>query len=250
MSEQPNTGFDVSRMTEMNNQVNDDLVVGLVGEGKKFKTVGDLAKGKLEADDFIERLKTENKALRETLEKESNPDDVLAKISNYLSKNKEENGTTATPSSNQSTKEPLSEEKVLELLGKRDQQERAKSNVSNFNATVAGLFKDKASEVVSKRLGDLGMEGTEFTRLVEKNPKAALALLGVKESAMGSAGSTTMQPSVNTEAYFGDAGGVTDTRNFAYFQKLRREMGEKYYSPEMQAQVFEARKKLGDAFWK
>jgi hypothetical protein len=42
-------------------------VSDLVGEDKKFKTVEDLAKGKLEADSYIEQLKEENRIAREKL---------------------------------------------------------------------------------------------------------------------------------------------------------------------------------------
>ena len=42
----------------------EDLLASLVGEGRKFKTPGDLARGKIEADNFIEKLKEENTALR------------------------------------------------------------------------------------------------------------------------------------------------------------------------------------------
>ena len=41
-----------------------DPLQELVGEGKKFKSIEDLAKSKVEADRFIDKLKSENDALR------------------------------------------------------------------------------------------------------------------------------------------------------------------------------------------
>src|SRR5690606_26975993 len=50
----------------------------LVGEDKKYKTVEDLAKSRLEADEFIERLKRENAEMRGTLsEKEAEYERIL-----------------------------------------------------------------------------------------------------------------------------------------------------------------------------
>lgn len=239
MSEQSST-FDISA---------DDrpIVAELVGEGKKFKSVDDLAKGKLEADKFIEKLTVENKALREALDSEGSPDEVLKRINALLqSKGGSENATAQT--GNQPQKESLTEEKVLELLSKKEREDRLKNNVNSFNASVNKAFGPKTAEVIAARLDELGMEQDVYKDLVQRNPNAALRILGLKDSGVSG---TSMESSVNTEAYFGEAGkGNGEVQNFAYFNKLRRELGERYYEPHIQKQVFEQRKKLGDAFWK
>ena len=242
MSEQSGT-FDISAQGP--------LVQELVGEGKKFKSVDDLAKGKLEADGFIEKLKVENAALREALNTEANPDEILARINGLLqSKDRSTTNTTdQTSNQSQSTAAPLTEEKVLELLSKREQEEKIKQNVNSFNASVNKAFGPKTGEVIATRLDELGMDEDTFKDLAARNPNAALRILGLNKEGGVSAG--TVNPSVNTEAFFGDAGkGNGEVQNFAYFTKLRREMGERYYEPHIQKQVFEARKRLGDAFWK
>lgn len=238
MSGQPST-FDITNSATT-------VVNELVGEGKKFKTVDDLAKGKLEADQFIDKLTTENKALREALDSDGNPDEVLKRINELLQSKGSENATATK--SNQSPSESLTEEKVLELLSRREREEKLKSNVARFNTDVVKAFGDKSQEVVATRLNELGMDQAVFSDLASRNPNAALRILGIKDdgAVSGSLGS-----SINTEAYFGDAGKGNDgTQNFAYFQKLRRELGVDYYTPEIQKKVFEARKKLGEAFWK
>jgi hypothetical protein len=242
MSEQSGT-FDISAPGP--------LVAELVGEGKKFKSVDDLAKGKIEADGFIEKLKVENAALREALNTEADPDEILKRIGSLLQA-KSERSTTNTPdqtsNQSQSTAAPLTEEKVLELLSKREQEDKIRQNINSFNANVTKAFGDKTGEVIASRLDELGMDEAQFKDLAARNPNAALRILGLKEGGV-SAGS--MSSSVNTEAFFGEAGkGNGEVQNFAYFTKLRRELGERYYEPHIQKQVFEARKKLGDAFWK
>jgi hypothetical protein len=239
MSEQPST-FDITGGTTT-------LVTELVGEGKKFKSVEDLAKGKLESDTFIEKLKTENAALREALDSEGGPDEVLKRINELLRSKTGSENATATKG-NQATSESLTEEKVLELLSKREREEKLKGNVSTFNSNVTKAFGAKAAEVVATRLDELGMDQASLSDLASKNPNAALRLLGIKESGVSGG---AMEASVNTEAYFGPAGqGNGEKQNFAYFQKMRRELGMKYYEPHIQKQVFESRKKLGTDFWK
>lgn len=238
MSEQPST-FDITNTATT-------IAAELVGEGKKFKTVDDLAKGKLEADNFIEKLKTENAALREALDSDGSPDEVLKRINDLLQSKGSENATATK--GNQSQSESLTEEKVLELLSKREQEAKIRRNVELFNSNVNKAFGEKTGEVLATRLGELGMERETFNDLAARNPNAALRILGLKDT--GATGGS-MDSSINTEAYFGDAGKGNDGKqNFAYFQKMRREMGMAYYEPEIQKQVFESRKKLGDAFWK
>jgi hypothetical protein len=242
--------FDITQMGTKpdGNSSQSDLLGELVGEGKKFKTVDDLAKGKLEADSFIERLQTENKALREAMVSDDTPDVVLAKINELLvSKGSDKNTTTAQVNQTK-PQESLSKEEVLELLTKREMDQRRTNNVNRFNAQVNKAFGDKTGEVLATRLGELEMDPELFSAMVEKNPEAALRVLGLKESGMSSG---VFDSSVNTEAFFGPSGkGSGEKQNFAYFNKLRRELRERYYEPEIQKQVFEARKKLGEDFWK
>jgi hypothetical protein len=241
MSEQSGT-FDISSPGP--------LVTELVGEGKKFKSVDDLAKGKVEADGFIEKLKVENAALREALNSEANPDEILARINGLLQSKDRSDKNTLDQTSNQSQSPaaPLTEEKVLELLSKRERDTKINQNVNSFNASINKAFGNKAGEVIATRIGELGMDEAEFKDLAARNPNAALRILGLRE---GGVSAGTLAPTVNTEAFFGEAGkGNGEVQNFAYFTNLRRELKERYYEPHIQKQVFEARKRLGDAFWK
>lgn len=223
-------------------------VAELVGDGKKFKSVDDLARGKIESDRFVEKLKTENAALREALDSDANPEEILRRIDAVLKSQGGSRSDTTDQTSNQSqTGSQLTEEKVLELLKQQKAQERAKENRARYEASVAKAFGEKSAEVIATRIDELGMDQTELLNLAQRNPAAALRLLGIRDS--GASGGT-MESSVNTEAFFGDAGkGNGEVQNFQYFQRLRRELKERYYEPQIQKQVFEARKKLGDKFW-
>mgnify|MGYP000205087855 CR=1 FL=1 len=58
-------------------QTTSDIVSALVGEGKKYKTLDDLAKGYINADGFIEQLKAENRELKEKATAAKTVDDVI-----------------------------------------------------------------------------------------------------------------------------------------------------------------------------
>lgn len=249
MSEQQ-SGFSLDGMTRQQGQgeggEGDNLLATLVGEGKKYKTVEDLAKSKLEGDLFIDTLKTENRAYREAL-LSGDEDAIEAARAALAAKSK---GDPATQQkSNQSPKQSsLSKEDILSIVDERDRTLAAQRNVEQFNGVVTQAFGDKANDAVQAKLKELGMPHSELTKLVETSPKAALKMLGVEPSQKQVAQPGKGEAPVNTAAFF--ANDDSKTENWAFFQKLRRELKSDYYRPEVQQRVMAARMKLGDAFWK
>ena len=79
----------------------------LVGEGKKFATVEDLAKGKQESDRFIEQLQGELSGLREDLGKRMTSEQVLEEINRQKVAEKE-----AAESRNEEPTSPQTSEKT------------------------------------------------------------------------------------------------------------------------------------------
>lgn len=235
MDEQTNTS---------NTNGDNDLVTSLVGEGKKFKTVEDLAKGKVAADTFIQQLQLENKALREAMDNGDDTAGIMTRINELLSKKDERTATNQT--SNQSQPESLTKEEVLDLLNRRDQDKTLRHNSDLFKNAITKALGDKADETVATRLQSLGLDKELFDTMVARSPQSALSLIGIKDTVSNATSGKDV--TLNTEAYF--ANSDNSKQNFAHFQKLRKELGAKYYEPEIQKQVFEARKRLGDAFWK
>jgi hypothetical protein len=233
-------------MTDSNSET---LLATLVGEGKKYKTVDDLARSRVEADSFIDRLKIENGALREAISTEANPDELIRRITEVV--NAKTSGSVkepaqATGNQPQSGTPSLSEEKVLELLNRRDAEQKSRANKAMYDAAVAKAFGDKQTELVTQRLGELGTSKEAFERIATESPQLALRALGINDHGQVAPGS--LGASVNTEAFFGNRGG--DVRNFAHYDALRKAQGMAFYSPETQKAMFEDRKRLGDAFWK
>lgn len=253
MSEQTSTVFGTQTATPNvtsggSEQV--DPVTLLVGDGKKFKTVQDLAKGKLESDSFIERLTAENKALREAAASGTDTTDIQAKIEQLLAAQKG-SGQTSTPASNQSQPEPLTTEKVLDLLDRREQAKALANNSSYFNNTISKSLGDKAGEIVMQRLNDLGLDKETFDSIVARNPQSALKLVGVKETPVQPQGDVSAKGgTVNTAALLAAGSNGTEVQNHAYFEKLRKSMGSKFFTTEISNAMIEARKKLGPDYFK
>jgi len=244
MSEQSSNVLNTEGETSTNGESSreNDLLASLVGDGKKYKSVTDLAKSRLEADKFIETLKTENKALREALD-DSN--DAIEEKVRALANRSESTGTRSSES-NQSRSESLTEDDLFNLFNKWETSKKVQDNRNVFVNRAREAFGDKADDVISERLSKLGMDQDLYTAMIERNPESALKLLGAERSA-ASGGAGQRESSVNTAAYL--TGGV-EKENHSYFQKLRREMGYDFYKPEVQSRMIQARKKLGDDYWK
>ena len=151
----------------------------LVGKGKKFENEEALAKGKVEADQFIDHLKDENKGLRDTI---TELQDKLAKqevdsLRSQLSKSAEGTKTEeATPS--QLSTEDL-ERLVEEGITKRETQRTAKENLDKTNRDLIAHFGDpeKASEAVRVRAEALGISTQEISKMAAKSPALVMELI-------------------------------------------------------------------------
>jgi hypothetical protein len=225
----------------MSNMNEGDPLNELVGEGKKYKTVEDLARSRLEADQHIGKLEVENAALRQAVLTEVDPAEMLRKVQAAKG-----SGNAVPNQSNQSPVAPLSEERVLELLSAREENQKRQQNKAVYDNALAKAFGEKTAEVLANRLGELGMDKDSLEALAVKNPTAALRILGVNSG--GSAGSGSLTGSVTTEAYLSEKLNG-EVKNFAYFNKLRQDLKERFYEPEVQREMWQARQKLGEKFW-
>lgn len=236
-------------VTTPENKGSEDPVATLVGEGKKFKTVADLAKGKLESDNFVKQLQEENKALRELAQAKAEGENktLLSELVTSLT-TKANTDSTGSTQTNQSAKTGLTEDEVNRLIEAREQKTTAQSNVSAFNTIVSKAFADKAPQEVSARLAAVGADPQLFSQLVARSPKAALAMLGLENtSTAASGGMSQREGSINTESL--QNLGAGQVKNAAYFRDLRKKLGSSYYDPKIQQDLFKSRKELGDKFY-
>jgi hypothetical protein len=224
-----------------------DPVELLVGDGKKYKTVADLAKSRLEADTFIEQLKGENAALREVVkakEKTSRTEDFdtfLAELRGNTSTSAKE----ATSTTDNQGAKGVSIEDVKNLLRQEETERMRNAAYATVRAKVAELLgSDKVDEGLAKAMQSTGLQEGDVKNLAFRSPEVALRALGFTELKPQSG----INPSVGSEAFFGNK---TDVRNWEYYKGLRAKMSEsEFYNPKVQKQLMKDRMELGDQFWK
>lgn len=224
----------------------DDLIAELVGDGKKFRSLEDLAKGKLQADSHISQIERENADLRKALgeyeekvKKQRTLDDILE----VMKSNKATEGNPQTldlDTVTQLVKNVTKEERESVL---RDEN-RSKVNAALLN--VADGDVNKARALVATRVKELGLTTEYFRNLSESAPQAALALINFKQQTDVLSG---IRPNVNSEA-IRITGSDGDAKPNSYYMELRRKMGTaKFYADHaLMRRMYADADKLGDKF--
>jgi len=224
----------------------------LVGEGRKFNDVEALAKGKLEADRFIEQMKNENATLKADLEKQAYKLGVTTKMeemasatpTELLDPNNNNNGGTSNATNTQlNSSEANIESLVEQTLKRREQESSAKNNIAIVESELEKAYGTEASSAVKQKASELGLPMNELQGMAAKSPAAFMQLMG--KSAPQS--SPMVQGSIRTE---GSTMQASSEKDFGYYQKLRRENSSQYYKPSTQRAMMADAERLGDNFYR
>lgn len=221
-----------------------DLLAQLVGEGKKFKTVEDLARGKLEADSFIENLKSEQKELRDSYRELEERYNKAKTVEEVLKGKRDESGEGNQP-------QQISTEEILKLVDerftKRTQAQAEAANAERANAAVLKHFNGdgaKAREFIRSESQRLGVDDAFLKDMSAKSPEAFLRLIGINQPRSNPG--VAFDNQMNSEARTSE-GVVRDAK---YYSALRKQLGSKFYEPDIQQARLRDRKALGDRFFK
>lgn len=224
-----------------------DTLSSLVGEGRKFKTVEDLARGKLQADDFIAKLTTEQKELRQAYAELESKVKAGQTVEDVLKRMQESRGSE---DGNQPGR-TIAPEDILKLvddrLSKSKQEEMRRANAAEAQAAILKHFNNneqKAREFVQQEAKRLGLDPAALRELGADSPVAFTRLLGLSQPrAVGA----NFQSEVNSDAQAGDHGGL---RNEAYYRDLRNKLGPRFWEPKIQQQRMRDVQSLGERYYK
>jgi hypothetical protein len=218
-------------------------------KGENWKDPEVLAKGKLEADGYIKTLEEQLAQMREDLKKQEYQAQVLEQL-----QNKAADSTAAkngVPNDNgsaegQNTTGSLSEEDLKSLVEKtltqREKEASVKQNLAQVDKALDDIFGTEALAVVQKKAQELGMSIERMQDIAAESPNAFFALIGEKPKQPMN---PMIQGSVRTEGVNMQA---SAERDWSYYQKLRRENKNLYYTPKIQQQLMEDKMRLGDKF--
>lgn len=239
----------VAEQTQTETQPQESFLQKLVeAKGDNWKDPEVLAKGKLEADGYIKNLEDQIAQMREDMKKQDYQAQILEQLQNKAAETT--TAQTATPNNNgstetQNTTASLSENDLESLvektLVKREQDSVIKQNLSQVDQELVNSFGTEAEATVRKKAEELGMSLSRLRDIAAESPTAFFSLIGQPQKTF----SPMVQGTVRTEGVNMQA---SNTRDWNYYQKLRRENPNQYYSPKVQQQLIQDRMNMGDKF--
>ena len=238
----------------MTNENQTNVLETLVGDGKKFKTPEDLAKGKVEADAFILTLQNQIKLMTEEVEKLGMTADRKTQLENLMSSLTNTTNNGVTPPANQPQDSDnqrgtsLSHDDVVKIV---EEREAAAAQARNFAAAMSQFTKvhgEKSDEALAKIAKGLGLTVESLNNLAKQSPQAFLNVVGATASRDNTTRSMATHSSSNPANT--PLGGDTSVRNKAYYDNLQRSMGSWKFATDskIQVQLHKDMRDLGDAW--
>lgn len=219
--------------------------------GETWKDPEVIAKGKLEADAYIKTLEEQLAAMREDLGKNDYAAKLLEQLQNkapdpttgqtVASNNNNLSGTNADGNTNQTVSDDDLKSLVEKTLTDREAAATVEQNLLSVTTQLQADYGTEANVKVQEKAKELGISLDRMEEIAKESPSAFFALLGGAKKPIPS----MAQGSIRTE-------GVnyqnTNDRDWGYYQNLRRENKSLYYTPKIQRQILEDKKRLGSKF--
>lgn len=231
-------------------QPQDSFVQKLVeAKGDNWKDPEVLAKGKIEADGYIQKLEEQLTNMREDLGKQDYAKDLLEQLQNKAAdpinaKNAMPNNDTGGTSEG-NTNPNLSEEDLKSLvertLTERDKDSVVKQNLNLVNEEMEKSYGTDASAKIQDKAKELGLTLERMQEIAAESPTAFFNLIGEPKKNF----KPMVEGSVRTEGVNMQA---SNERDWSYYQNLRRDNRSLYYSPKIQRQLIEDKNRLGGKF--
>lgn len=226
---------DKGTLPNVQNGDNTSPVAVLVGEGRKYKTMDDLAKAYLEADNFIEKLKDENRVYKEEVVKAKTIDDVLKRLQQPTDQGTNDSAPPASPATGNIRPEDVAAIVKREITGYETAKQR-ENNMLKADAAMKKVFGEKAQEVFNS-VANTPETKQALQALAEVAPDQFVALFTKGGGASGTSHSTINTGALDLDA-IGDRAANPGTKD--YYNKLRKESPQKYYSTDVQLAMSKA----------
>jgi len=253
-TENPSTDSD--NQNQDNTNPESDPVSQLVGEGKKFKTVEDLARGKQESDNFIQSLQQQVTELREELNKQDFAKDLLEKVKNNMNNkenephDKEKAEEVQTSTSNSKVDEGNLEKMIRDLMTEEEKKKTAQNNLKTVQSKLQETYGENAKRELQNKANELGMSADDLQDVAVRSPQAFFRLVGMDSTDNTSNSNSQTAPipgDKNSAAYQSNQTG-REVRDWNYYENLRKTDRKRYFDPKTQRQMMEDKKRLGDKF--
>lgn len=230
---------------------NKNYLEELVGEGKKFKSPQELARGKYESDLYIRTLERQKDELRNDylkLREDITARATLEEIIDKMGTSKQQQASSEIPPAND-VNQPVYDPKQIENLvaSKIQEHDLSKKQQDNLNMVRTKLQEQYGvhfSTVVKQQIADLGITEDFFNDLARKHPQVLFKTLGFDQQNQRE----SFQAPPRSEKRNDNFAPTTQKRTWAYYQEMKKNDPKRYLDPKTTVQIVEDYKSLGKDF--
>lgn len=223
----------------------------LVGEGKKFKTPEDLARGKYEADLFVETLKRTQDQLREDYLKMREENMARAKLEDLIDQlaNKRQISNDEPLVKDVREQPTFKPEEIESLVSNQIQKhEVVKKQTENYNHVKAKLQErhgDNFSNVLKQQIAELGITQERLDDMARNEPKVLLRTLGLDQPVVTDNFQAPPRSNQRTDRF---TSGNAPERTWTYYQNMMKTDPKSYFDPKTNVNMHNDMIRLGEKF--
>lgn len=221
----------------------------LVGEGKKFKDNEALAKGKAEADNYVEIMKLRMDELRSDYEKLREQNQAKANLEDYLDQLNTQKKTPVIDTTDDKLKTAYDPKEIESIVSSKiTQHEVSKKEEANLNSVMGKLkerFGANYTNYLREQSEQLGLDQNSVNELARKSPNAFLKTFGLDQPAQTESFQSPPRNSGRMDK-FSPKG--SSERTWSYYQNLKKTNPDLYRDPKITVQMYKDAELLGDAF--
>jgi len=224
-----------------------DYLSELVGEGKKFKDPGDLAKGKWHADRTIELYEKRMDELRKEYQKEREQNLTRAQLEDVIAKfAKQPLASNDNPIVNEE-KLPVFDPTQLESLvatnyQKMKEQERHEANYKSVQEKALARYGANYKQHLAETMNDLGLTPQELETMAKTNPKVFIKTFGLDPQPTNN----NFQAPPRSGTPFQPTSG--NHKTWSYYQEMKKNKPKEYFDQKTQNRMMEDYTALGEKF--
>lgn len=228
---------------------NTNYLEALVGEGKKFKSPEDLARGKYEADLYVNTLTKRMDEMREDYAQLRQDYNSRAKLEEVLDQQKtQQHASSEQPNAKDVDRRPeIKPEDIATMISSEImKQETSKREAENYRTVQAKLKERFGSnkEALKQHLDELDLSEEFVKELAKKSPKVVLRTLGLDQPAPKEDFSAMPRSSLRRDSF----APKTQKRTWSYYQDLKKSNPDLYHSKEITNQLHDDYIALGKDF--
>ena len=219
----------------------EDSLKLLVGDGKKYATVEDMAKGMVHGQSHITKLESEATTLRENAQKQTSIDEILAAVNADKGNNQQ---SEQQEQSDQTVVKPDTVDiatQIKNALAEQAQTNSAQTNTQQVTSSLSKALGARAAEVYSQVGKDLGVDLDELSKT---SPEAVIKLCTGQQPVINQQqgdlnqsqhNHTLTQPSVTAELTYegiqelSAKGGMSREQKFKLEMENALALGDKFF---------------------